>query len=301
MLLARFWNNAHGGVAPLLGLTIVPLMCAVGIAVDFSRVNATRTAFQTALDSTALMLSKTAASETSDELSADASKLLNALFRRDASNVAVTASYSSTGGSRVTLTGSATVPTTFLSMFGAKDVPIAASTTSIWGDTRLRVALVLDNTGSMSQDSKMTALKTASHNLLTQMQDAATSPDDVYVSIIPFNKDVNIGSSNYAQSWLRWDLWEAANGTCSRSYYSTQSSCMSHGYTWMVASHSTWNGCLTDRDQNYDTTNDTPLAGSTLYPAEQYSSCPTSLIGLTNDWTSLSDKIDAMQPVGNTN
>jgi Flp pilus assembly protein TadG len=301
-MLTKFWNNAHGGVAPLLALTIIPLLCAVGIAIDFSRVHATRTAFQNALDSTALMLAKTAANETGDQLSADATKYLNALFTSpEASNVAVTASYSSTGGSKVTLAGSATVPTSFLSMFGYNDVAIGASTSSIWGNTRLRVALVLDNTGSMAQSSKMTALKTASHNLLTQLQNAATNAEDVYVSIIPFNKDVNIGSSNYTKSWLRWDLWEAVNGTCSYTYYTTQSSCTSHGKTWTPASHSTWNGCVTDRDQNFDTTNDAPVAGSTLYPAEQYSSCPTALIGLSNDWTALSTKIDAMQPVGNTN
>ena len=76
---------------------------------------------------------------------------------------------------------------------------------------------MLDNTGSMASDDKMTALKTASQNLLTQLQNAATTPDDVYVSIVPFNKDVNVGAANDDQSWLRWDLWEAANGTCSNT------------------------------------------------------------------------------------
>jgi len=63
----------------------------------------------------------------------------------------------------------------------------------------------------MSQFCKMTALETASHNLLTQLQLAATGAEDVYVSITPFNKDVNIGASNYNQSWLRW---EEDNGSC---------------------------------------------------------------------------------------
>jgi len=117
----------------------------------------------------------------------------------------------------------------------------------------------------------------------------------------PSTKDVNIGSSNYEASWLNWTDWEAANGTCSNTYYHSKSYCESNGHTWTPAAHSTWNGCLTDRDQNYDTTNDAPVAGSTLYPAEQYSRCPTELMGLSNDWTALSDKIDAMTPNGNTN
>ena len=147
----------------------------------------------------------------------------------------------------------------------------------------------------------MTALKTASQNLLTQLQNAATSPDDVYVSIVPFNKDVNVGASNYDQSWLRWDLWDARNGTCSNYEYTDAKQLHVARRTWTPADHNTWNGCVTDRDQNYDTTNDAPLAGSTLYPAEQYSSCPAQLLGLSNDWTALSSKIDDMQPNGNTN
>ena len=59
------------------------------------------------------------------------------------------------------------------------------------------MALVLDNTGSMADDGKMTALKTATKNLLTQLQGAASVDGDVYVSIIPFSKNVNLGPANY--------------------------------------------------------------------------------------------------------
>ncbi len=342
MLRARFWNCRQGNVAPLLGLAMVPLLAAVGVAVDFSRANAARAAFQAALDSTALMVSKTAATSTAAELQANATKYFNALFNRpDTSDVTIQASYSSDGGSKVVISGTAKVATEFMHAVGAilnlsdlDSMTIGASSTAVWGNTRLRVALVLDNTGSMAQDGKMDALKTASQNLLSQLKFVAVNPEDVYVSIVPFSKDVNVGPGNYNQSWLYWDdgvttadnYWDALNGTCSRgsafktrskclaypvcskSQYTTSSQCISHGGTWYStagtwthASHSTWNGCVTDRNQNFDTTNDPPVAGGTLYPPEQYSSCPSPLIGLTNDWTALSNAINAMQPNGNTN
>ena len=302
MLLTRFWKNRQGSVAPLVGIAIIPLLGAVGAAVDYTQANATRTAFQNALDSTALMLSKTAALQTGPELQAAATSTFNALFTNsNAKNVTVTTTYSATGSSQLVVNGTATIPTNFMSIFGIDKIDIAASTTSTWGNTRLRVALVLDNTGSMASSNKMTALKTASKNLLTQLQSAAINPDDVYVSIIPFNKDVNVDTSNVSASWLRWDLWEEVNGKCSNTTYKTRSNCLSHSKVWTPNAHSTWNGCVTDRDQNFDTTNNGPVAGGTLYPTEQYSSCPVSLMGLTNDWTTLSSKIDAMQPVGNTN
>ncbi len=286
----------------MLAFTAIPMMGAVGMAVDYTRANATRTAFQAALDSTALMLSKTAANQSAAALQTSATNYFNALFTpTNASNIAISASYASNGGSKVTLSGSATVTTNFLAILGFNKINITANSTATWGNTRLRVALVLDNTGSMQSDSKMTALKTASQNLLTQLKTAATTADDVYVSIVPFSKDVNLDPTNYAASWLDWDDWDAANGSCSSSRYSTQSSCTQNGKRWTPNSHSTWNGCVTDRDQNFDTTNDAPTSGGTLYPAEQYSSCPAATMGLSNDWTKLSNKINAMQPNGNTN
>lgn len=301
-MLARFLTNARGGVAPLMAVVAVPVMAAVGMAVDYSRVNAARTAFQVSLDATALMLSKDAATETSKALQTEATKTFNSLFSRpEVTDVNVTPLYTSAGGSKLTLNGTAVVHTNFLGVIGIDHVDIKSLSVSSWGNTRLRVALVLDNTGSMASDGKMDALKTASHNLLTQLQQAAVHPEDVYVSIVPFSKDVNFGADNYAQSWLRWDLWEEVNGSCSNTSYSNRTSCQSHSKVWTPATHNTWNGCVTDRDQNFDTTNSAAAVGSTQYPTEQYSSCSASLIPLTNDWTALNAKIDTMVPVGNTN
>lgn len=302
MLFKRFFKNCQGGVAPMLALSLIPMVGMVGAAVDYSRANSARTAFQSAVDSAALMLSKNAATQSAGDLQTSATNFVKAMFTRpEVSNIAVTATYTSNNGSTVLLNGTAVVNTNFLGMLGYTKIDLKANSTVTWGNTRLRVALVLDNTGSMSSSSKMTALKTATQNLLTQLKKAAVTDGDVYVSIIPFSKDVNVGASNYDQSWIRWDLWEAENGKCSNNNYSTQSSCQNHNKTWTPDNHNTWNGCVTDRDQNFDTTNTAPVSGANLYPAEQYSSCPTPVMGLSYDWSALSSKVDAMQPNGNTN
>ncbi len=303
-MLARFLDNTRGGVAPLAAVVALPLMIGVGVAMDYSKVNAARSAFQVALDSTALMLSKDAATETSDQLQTEATNTFNSLFSHPdvaPSSVHVTPNFTTSGGSTLTLSGTATVNTSFISVI-ASTVNISATSVSTWGNTRLRVALVLDNTGSMTNSDKIGALKTASHNLLTQLQAAAVHPEDVYVSVVPFVKDVNVGPSNYNQPWVRWDLWEEVNGKCSNTTYKNRTSCVSHSKVWTPNAHSTWNGCVTDRDQNFDTTNDAPVAGATLYPAEQYSSCPSaSVMGLSNNWTTLNAAIDTMTAAGNTN
>lgn len=302
MLLQRFIDDRRASVVPLFALSFIPLIGLVGAAVDYSRAAAVRTSIQTAADATALALSKTAVGTDPAQLQANAQTFFNAVFDQpSAINLAVTANYSDTNGSTLVVTGSASVKTLFMGVMGFPELAVSASGTAVWGTTRLRVALALDNTGSMSSNGKMDALKTATKNLLTQLKTAATKDGDVYVSIVPFSKDVNAGPGNYEASWIDWEDWEARNGTCSKAWNSKKWSCLNDGGTWTPAAHSTWNGCVTDRDQNYDTTNTTPTSGGTLFPAEQYGSCPASVMPLSYDWTALNAKVDTMTPAGNTN
>ena len=47
-------------------------------------------------------------------------------------------------------------------------------------------------------------MQTAAKNLIDQLSALAKNPGDVYISIIPFAKDVNVGASNYNQNWIDW-------------------------------------------------------------------------------------------------
>jgi len=163
------------------------------------------------------------------------------------------------------------------------------------------VALVLDNTGSMADDGKIAALKTATKNLLTQLQASATNPGDVYVSIIPFSQDVNIGSTNYNASYIDWTDWDAANQVCSGNWWNQSCS---------AANHNTWNGCVADRGgsnapatQNYDQLVSAPgTSASSKFPADSTGGCPPqTLMGLNYNWSAMTTLVNGMQPNGGTN
>jgi Flp pilus assembly protein TadG len=316
--LSAFAGARGGNVALTFAMATLPIIGGVGAAVDFSRANSIKTAMQAALDSTALMLSKEAATDTASQLQTNATAYFKALFNRaDAPNPTITASYSNSGGSVVLVNGAVSMPTNFLGVLGYNSLTINSSSTTTWGSTRLRVALVLDNTGSMSSANKMTALKTATNNLLTQLNSAATTNGDVYVSIIPFVKDVNLGPGNYTASWIDWTSWNAANGTCTRyrNYNgsgapSTQATCLAYNGTWTADNHKTWNGCVVDRGganapdpNNYDTNVTAPIVGTpaSLYAAEQYASCPQAAMPLGYNWSAMSTLVNNMSPDGNTN
>jgi Flp pilus assembly protein TadG len=306
MQLARFLKDCKGGVAPILALALIPLVGAVGAAVDYSRASSVRTSMQAALDSTALMLSKDAQSLTGAQLTQKANTYFTALFTRtEANNVQVTQQFSSPqqGSFALTLSGTANVNTLFWRLMGQDQMNISATGQVVWGIKKLNLALALDNTGSMAQSGKMTALKEAAHNLLTTLKNAEKTPGDVMVSIIPFAVDVNAGTANVGANWIDWTDWEAANGTCSKSSNHSQSTCTSNGGKWTPAARSTWNGCVNDRDQNNDVLNTATTSGSpsTMYRANQAKNCPASMMTLSNDWTALNSKVDAMTPTGNTN
>ncbi|MGZ9125740.1 MAG: pilus assembly protein TadG-related protein, partial [Candidatus Binatia bacterium] len=275
----RFAGDRGGNVALTFGIATLPLIGAVGAAVDYSHANSVKAAMQSALDSTALMLARDAPTMTDPNLDTKARSYFTALFTRpEATDIVVNATYSATTGSQVVVTGSAKVPTTIMSIAGYTTMTINGSSTAKWGSERLRVALALDNTGSMADHGKMTALKSATKSLLTQLQSAASVNGDVHVSIIPFSEDVNVGSSNYNASWLDWDEWEDENVrmVCSRRR------CRS-----VALNHNQWNGCVADRGgkngptgQNYDQNVTAPNSSQpSKFPADQSDHCPVQMKG----------------------
>lgn len=315
--LRDFKAAQRGNVALSFGLAIIPIVGIVGAAIDFGQANSVKADLQTALDSTALMLAKKAATGTKGpQLQTDAVNIFTTLFNRpEAKNIQVTATYSTNGGSSVLVNGSASLPSNLINLIGFRDLTISGTSTTKWNSSRLRVALVLDNTGSMANHGKLGALKTAAENLLSQLQSAADTNGDVYVSIIPFAKDVNVNPNNYADPWIDWTEWNANNGTCSGGNYwqngsgqrTTQSTCSK---TWTPANHNTWNGCVVDRGAangpdpaNYDTNVRAPTASikATLFSAEQYDSCPQAALGLSYDWSAMNRLVNNMSAVGNTN
>jgi len=313
MSLFRFIQDRRGGVAPMFALAIIPIFGLVGAAVDYSRANSVRTGMQSAIDATALAMSKLAPTLTQTQLQQQATAYFNAMFNHpEALNLVITPTYTTTGGSQLTISVSGTVNTSFMKIMGKSSLNVGSTSTVKWGNTRLRVALVLDNTGSMADYNKIGALKTATNDLLTQLKNAATNAADVYVSIIPFVKDVNVGTSNKDKSWIDWSDWDNNNGSCSKGWgVSNYSDCMLQNGKpkWTPANHDTWNGCVTDRGgsnvptgQNYDTSADAPGSNqSSQFAAEQYGSCPQAVLPLTNNWSSMTTLVNNMSPAGNTN
>ncbi|HKA74687.1 MAG TPA: VWA domain-containing protein [Xanthobacteraceae bacterium] len=279
MLIARFLQDRRGVVVPIFALLATAIFGFVGAAIDYTRAAATRVALQAALDSTALMMSKEIDPAHTEGLTAKAEKYFRTMFtRKDARLDSFNAVLGNPeqGSFTLTVTAAATIDTTVSRVIGQKEMHIGSTGIVSWGIKRLELALALDNTGSMANSGKMDQLKTAVHNMLDTLQKAAKKPDDVKVAIIPFDTKVNIGASNISQTYVNFSLNNINSAT--------------------------WNGCVIDRDKNFDVNDSPPVQGSsaTLFPAATCSGLAEAM-PLTNDWAQLNAKVDQMNPSGNTN
>ncbi len=209
----RFMGASEGNIAVIFTIAALPIISFVGAAIDYSRLNDARSSMQAALDSTALMLSKDLSSGkiTAAQVDATAQAYFSALYTdADAKSVTVSATYTANNGNlgnTIAINGSGLINTDFMKIAGFPTLSFGSSSTTAWGNVKMRVALALDNTGSMSDDGKITALRTAASNLIDQLSALAKTDGDVYISLIPFAKTINIGTSNVSADWIDWTDW----------------------------------------------------------------------------------------------
>jgi len=241
----RLLRDTRGSIMPIFVFSMLPVLAMAGMAMDYGRAAAVKSQLQAALDATALAMSQNANTLSAAALTSQAQGYFSAVFTHpSAINPTINIAYSTANGPQIVATGSTSVKTYFVGLppISIPTINVSGSSTIAWGSSRLRVALVLDNTGSMADSGKIGALQTATKNLLAQLKAAAVNNGDVYVSIVPFVKDVNVGSSNYNANWIDWTDWNAQNGSCSKSGYTTQSTCQGQG-TCSLSGHTSRSAC----------------------------------------------------------
>ena len=282
-MLTRFVRNDRGAVAILFAFALVPLLAVVGITLEYSRSTRTLADLQSAVDGAALAAGKSALDSDRKDLSQVARAIFDNAFRPE-SGVKVTKFKVTQTPTSLGVSAHAVVPTIFAGVIGKPSLDIEARAEVPLGAMALEIALVLDNTGSMSRLGKMDALKEAAKNLIDAIQGASGSVNSTF-ALVPFNTQVNVGTGNSTAPWLRY----APPGGPEPK---------------LEVTSATWTGCVVDRDQPNDARDTLPSTGrpDTLYPAAkcQYPNL-LPVIPLSRDFAAMKSAVDAMTPTGNTN
>jgi Flp pilus assembly protein TadG len=188
------WRDRRGNVALYWAVAAVPIILAVGVAIDVSRAYFVRERLYFALDAAGLAVGS------SDGTQAQLEAVMQAYFDANypASALGVPATpvltrVENNGITTITVSGEADVHTTFMRVVGIDDINVGSSIEVTQETEGLELVLVLDVTGSM-QGTKIEALRNASRDLISILFGTENEKEFLKVGIVPYAAAVNVGS-----------------------------------------------------------------------------------------------------------
>ena len=310
----NLWSCERGAVAPLVGVCAIMMVGAVAVAVDVGRGQVAQSKLQAALDSAGLAAGAVVSqSITEEELKPEAWKYLLENFNGATVDATITVDdfdlVLSDDDHLVTLEARASLPTTFMRIFGHDIMHVAARTEITREMTGLEVAVVLDVTGSMCDPcSKRDAMKAGATDLIEIMFGDNATVDDLWIGIVPFSQGVNIGTgrTDWLSDWAARSAqdncigWNHANWSHTHTVGENPRFCPTNNANvstrtwpltlvddWMFSSNAGWyfsphgwGGCVEARETDDEDVTDTPPSDA-KFPT--YFAPDTSSSG-GNDW-----------------
>lgn len=304
-----FKRDEKGNVMILTAFMTPLLLMGIGTAIDMGEMYRARINFQVAVDAGTLAFAReySAASSTTgtpltnEQRKAIAEPLGKAVFQSNIKNLAPsegTIEFDIGDGdcNASGATGNATLRheiffdvihnvTSYLKQKEGADnqkqqdgdhVTLEAKSNVKCNNTRFEVALVLDNSGSMSWDGKIGTLRSAAANLVNSMfasvQDRIDE-DPMAFSLVPFSAFVNVGNQNKDEDWMDTDGVSPIHHE--HFNWALDPNAVQSGNGWQDQSGNTltrfslydqlpgitWGGCVEARPYPYSTQDDEPSAG----------------------------------------
>ncbi len=332
--LKRFFSDRSGNYGVLMAVATLPLLLAVGLAVDYSRWVSAHRHLQEMADAASLALAAST-EKNEDKLRILADDMVHASHSQGRVDQVAIASLT-VNDDQVDLRLRGNVHPYFMSLANITTLDVGASALAVRAVTgSVEMALVLDNTWSMSEKdgkgvSKIDTLKLAAGSLVEEL--LADKGAKVRIGLVPYADYVNVGTTNRNASWLDvpsdYDiarieptcemkmvtestcLQYAPKTTCTRyvdgvaETYSCGGACISPGPDKLVekkvctggrsAAHYRWYGCVGSRKVGGSRLDDG--SPSVRYPGyvETSQRCLNPIVPLTEDKATLTKAIDGM-------
>ncbi len=268
------------------------MMIAAGAAIDTVRINREQVAFDAAVDSAALAvaaddrasltgLSESQAAERIAELEAYAKKYMEENYTPQFGSNPVMDVHIDITGQYIELTAAHDFPTTIMSLTGIDEINLVAQSQIMKAMRPIELTLVMDTTGSMATDDKITGAKNAARELLNTVYGGtlAQVPESEYlrVALVPFATGVRLNPNAYDFSMG----WIDTTGLNPLSKVHFNDATWNNYTTWAKLKKTsttfhTWNGCVEARmrgtaaagtDYNVNDVAPTSAAPATLFPA----------------------------------
>ena len=183
----------------MMAAGLLPVLAAVGSAVDIGRVYMVRAQMQAGVDAAAL------AGARSFGLSEERSEQVNNYFQANmpdgllgsAPIVPDPAFQSVSGINRVKVDATTDLPMVFMKLFGIPTMNITVTATAEMQPRPLEVMVVLDDTGSMQtalgSGTRMSALKTAMYDFINILHQGKPKREDLAMGFVTYTVTTNVG------------------------------------------------------------------------------------------------------------
>jgi Flp pilus assembly protein TadG len=258
-------SDRRGNVAVVVALAMGPLAIAGLGAVDLARATSAKSQLQDALDAAALAAARTN-STTDAQLKVAGDRYLKQNLALSSSFVLTSSSFKFGDSGRVVATARMDVTPFVAGLVTGGSMGVGASAEVVRAGSKLEIALVLDNTGSMNTGTKLADLKAAAKEFVDKMEDIskkATEPNTVKISLVPFSNAVRVDGAAYRYaSWIDQSGSSPINDEIFTTASGTQHA---NRFDLFTATRQAWRGCVEMRQAPYDVQDTPPTTGATLY------------------------------------
>lgn len=226
-MIGKFGRDRRGNFALVTAISLVPIMCAVALAVDYVELIRQRQNTLNALDAAAIASARQIASGAGDnDVKAYAKNFFEINLGRvnpaDTALIVTLPNNNNMGGSTLKLCAASQYHPYFLpaaAMLISGSANVTTINFSACSEVRLKntleVALVLDNSGSMDTlgsgtgQKRIDLLKKAAKQLVdtmaVQAQQMRQIDRPVQFSLVPFSASVNVGPTHDQDDWMDQD------------------------------------------------------------------------------------------------
>ena len=189
--LKAFASDKRGAVAVIFGIAVIPVVSMVGASMDYSRAANVRTQLQDALDASILSVADNR-DMTDQQIEAAVRSQIDALVAgaHGASGLTLNIARNQ-NDNLLEISAVMKVDTTILGLMGINYINVGVNSAVSAEYRALEVALVLDNTGSMS--SRMGDLRRAAQDFVDVVTEDGQNRN-ASVAVVPYVAAVNIGN-----------------------------------------------------------------------------------------------------------
>jgi Flp pilus assembly protein TadG len=266
-----------GHTAMIFALSAIPIVMAVGAAVDYSRASRVQSVLQSAVDAAILgaasdpiLVAKLTQGGGQAELRQKIEAYLKSNNAEDALDSAMNITVKfDLDTNNLSVSAGGEVKTSMMRLAGFNRLDVGVNAEVGVGSNALEVALVLDNTKSM-EGSKFDNLRIAAKELVENLEDSAANKASLKISLVPFARYVNVGptTTNRKAKWM-----DVPADTGSEKWY----------------------GCAGHRGESHlDRIDGGPAYPGILEGNSRRLDCPGEIVGLTTDTNRIKSAIADM-------